>query len=233
MRATSWVSGVMVVVAASVTGCSGADAGGGEAIDDGSAAQTGALTFASGVYEQGSLELVVADGYVNGRMNESVGDPNRGGATCSFTFEGKIEGAKADLLFQDGFESTVGSIRVVAGKTGDALSARKVELKMLSSINACMRIFGDRLEQGFVLGDAKPLPAGVLGFRTVEAEKAFFHDNPEAAPRASYVVQGDQVIVTGVQMADMVPVKYVGATGKTTAGWLAAEDLAVSMANEP
>jgi hypothetical protein len=61
--------------------------------------------------------------------------------------------------------------------------------------------------------------------RVVKSAKAYFHKAPDASKKQrAYVVEGNAVGVRATR-GGFVQAEYVGASGKTTTGWLRADDL--------
>ena len=125
------------------------------------------------------LDVVVTDGTISGRFKDSVGDPLHGGASCEFTFSGKLGTGKSMISVVDGYSHVAGTLSVKAnakpGKPG-------VVLRLNADPSACSRAAPVLLETSGVSFElTRKMDAGVAGYRSVSAEKAFFYDAPGKA----------------------------------------------------
>ena len=222
--------GAVAMVAAvgavgALTGCSGSA----DAIDQSEGAASAASTFASGHYEM--LDLVVAGGKISGHFRDSVGDPEHGGASCEFTFEGDVpaKGTKsAPIVAVDGFGSVTGTVSLHPGAHGK----RGLVLKLDADPNACSRAAPMLMDAAGTQFDlTSKMENDSLGYRSVSADKAFFYDGPTKHARSAYVLRGDTVVVTGAEANGFLPVKFVGT--KTTTGLVKTSDLASAAAPKP
>lgn len=225
MRLSSSLVGLLGVALSLVVGCASTPSEDGA--DTSTGAATGAATkISSGVYD-GELQLVVTGTHIEGSYFSQVGDPEHGGAQCYFTVAGFIENVggveHAHVTAVDGWSATAGEI--VAGANG------VVSFKTVNSLSACMRT-SPELQNGFDLSKSENLKAGVVGYRSVQADKTFFYDRAGGNPRAAYVMKSDTVEVTGPEQNGFLPVQYVGNTA-TTKGFLKTADLAALHAPVP
>lgn len=185
----------------------------------------GTTALVSGHY--GELDLAVVDGKVSGSFSAKLGDPAKGGHVCTFTLGGGTDRGKIKVTAADGWDVVEGSLEAatVEGKRGLRLHLDRLEDAMI----ACSITTPDLFKDGAVVAldsnlDAGILDAGILGYRTVSAKKAWFYDAPGGKARAAYVVRGDTVVVTGAEQAGFLPVKYIGK--KTTSGFVKTSTLA-------
>jgi hypothetical protein len=201
-----------------LTACGGS----GEATDQGTGAATAeeTLKILAGAYENG-LQVAVHNGTVSGAFASSVGDVSHGGATCTFTFSGRIATTNgqehANITAVDGFDSATGTI--IASTEG----AVKITLDHLP--NACARVSPVLADKnGLELGRHGDLPKEILGFRTVKADKAFFHAAATPAHQASFVLRGDTVATVADEASGFVQAEFIGPK-VTTKGFIQSSDL--------
>jgi hypothetical protein len=218
-----------------LVGCAApVDEGGGQS----AAAQSGPSTDASEgrrivTADYGEAQVVVHDGFVRGTFFSSMGDPGQGGATCRFTFAGRIDelddGSEGSVVTAtDGSATTIGRLRVTDAK-GAGEAAPRLALELDEPPNACVRVNGTRPMD---LWDAKPLNLpGVIGWAPVSADKSYFHDGPGTGKRAAFVVKGNVVtlklLANGAVVDNgFVLAEYVNSAGKKTTGFLSYAELA-------
>jgi hypothetical protein len=212
MRSSSLL-GLVAVGLSVVVGCSSEPAED-AAATEGAASVGGKIQ--TGTYE-GELDLVVKGTAIEGSYFSQIGDPEHGGATCSFTIAGIIEvigGVEhAHITATDAMSVTGGEL--IAKANGS------LNFKLNTLPNACMRV-SPMLTEGFDLGSRAAISTGAdtQGFRSVKAEKAFFYDRAGGAPRAAYVVEYDRVVITGPEQSGFIPAKF-----NNTKGFLKTADL--------
>src|SRR5205085_12228376 len=139
-----------------------------------------------------SLSLAVNGGYVTGVVRESIGDPAQGGATCEFTIAGKLgpDQKSTKISVTDAYDTVEGRLMI--------RDANNVAPSMPSLPSACGRMFQESefaKPEGYAFKWSGLADPERLGYRTVKADKAFFHDAPNGPARRAYVVKGDSVIV--------------------------------------
>jgi hypothetical protein len=224
MRLSSSLVGLLGVSLSLVVGC--ASAASDDSTDESTGAATGAATkIGSGVYD-GELQLVAKGTHLEGSYFSQVGDPEHGGAQCYFTISGYIENVggveHAHVTAVDGWSATAGEI---------IATANGVRFSTVNMLSACMRT-SPELQNGFELTKSESISGAIQGFRSVQADKAFFYDRAGGNPRAAYVMKSDTVQVTGPEQSGFLPVQYVGNTA-TTKGFLKTADLAAMHAPVP
>jgi len=148
--------------------------------------------LANGHYD--NLTVAVNGGLVTGYLRDSIGDPAHGGATCEFSFAGKVSADQrsTNVTVTDGYETLQGKLMI--------RDRDNIALSLPSLPNACSRMLQEdefKKPEGYAFKWAGLANPKNQAYRTVAVDKAFFHDSPSAPARRAYVVKGDTVIVTG------------------------------------
>jgi hypothetical protein len=146
----------------------------------------------SGHYD--NLAIAVSNGYVTGSLRDSIGDPSQGGATCEFTIAGKLgaDQRQTKVIVTDAYDTYEGTLMI--------RDADSIALSVPTLPNACSRMLQEdefKKAEGYAFKWGGLADPERQGYRTVKADKAFFHDAPGSAARRAYVIKGDTVIVTG------------------------------------
>jgi hypothetical protein len=166
------------------------------------------LPLATGLY--GSLAVVVHNGMLTGAVGEGA---------CSFTVTGPIPNVnpiQLDLITPDGKKPA--QLEFVNATT---LSFRTTNLP-----SSCIGVFDPtELASGTTLVLRANLSTDLMAFRTVQADKAFFHDLPNSPARASFVIRGQTVRQIGVATDGFALVTFTNPQGVKTQGFLAETDL--------
>jgi hypothetical protein len=159
----------------------------------------------------GSLAIAVHDGVVTGSVRE-------GG--CEFTIAGQIPTQNpipVKLLFPS--LSVPGTLSIVDDLTVNFnTSAATVPLNCLDLVETPGKLNGD-------LGLRANISAAVSAFRTVKADKAFFHTTPGSPARPAFVIKGQTVQELGDNDGGFVNVRFTSDTSASTSGFLQASDL--------
>jgi hypothetical protein len=146
----------------------------------------------AGQYEQ--LAIALHGSSVTGWVRDSVGDPAHGGATCEFIVMGTLgsDETSTDVKVTDGYDTIDGKLLLKGDKS--------VALQMAQLPNACGRMFQQdefAKEGGYAFKLGSLLAPEVQGFRTVKADKAYFHEAPDGPAGKAYIVKGDTVQIIG------------------------------------
>ncbi len=233
MSSRAWLGSVVVLGLLGVVGCASPteEAGGSAAAQSAPADASAGLRFASADY--GDYKIVVHEGEVRGSVYSTIGDPEHGGAICSFAFSGHIDemdnGAEGAIVTAaDGFSGPIqGRLRVE--KKGEGAAPPELVLELDESPSACMRMMDTKDIRFF--GGTKVERAGVAGWAPVIPEKAYFYDAPAGTKRAAYVVAADMITVKTLPNGTVVDrgfvlAEYTNGAGRKTTGYLRYEDLA-------
>ncbi|HEY8074235.1 MAG TPA: hypothetical protein VIF62_09000 [Labilithrix sp.] len=174
----------------------------------------------SGEYD--NLSLSVAGGVVTGMLRDMIGDPAHGGATCELSISGKLgkDERSTDITVTDAYDSYPGKLLV--------RDEKNVAISVAHLPNACSRMYQEdefAKPEGYAFKFGGLLDPSVQAFRTVKADKSFFHDTAGGPARKGYVVKGDTVFVTGGS-AQWVQVRFVDYLSDVeTTGFVAGSDL--------
>jgi hypothetical protein len=177
--------------------------------------------LAPGEYD--TLEIAVDGDVVTGMLHDSVGDPTRGGATCEFTLAGRLgaDQKSTDVTVSNGFETIKGKLLVP-----DSLH---VALQLPSLPVACTRVV---LESDFSKAGGNAfkwsglLDPTITGYRTVNADKAYFHDEAGGPARKAYILKGQTIQVLEKSTAEWINARFTkSSTEAETLGFVAGEDL--------
>lgn len=175
---------------------------------DGAAAALPPLAVAPGLF--GSLALATHDGVVTGSVREDK---------CEFTVAGTIPAQNPIEL---------------ALLTPDA--TRRARLQVIDDQNvlfstsdlpaACVGVFDPvQLVGGLPLKLRANISTSVLGFRTIAAKRAYFHDAAGGPARPDFVIRGQTVQQLGESTNGYAQVRYTSERGAPTVGYLAQADM--------
>lgn len=169
------------------------------------------------------LTIAVSGGYVTGFLRDSIGDPAHGGATCEFTIAGKLgaDQRSTNVIVTDAYDSYEGKLMI--------RDANNIALSVPTLPNACSRMLQEdefKKAEGYAFKWSGLADPANQGYRSVKADKAYFHDAANGPARKAYVVKGDTVIVTGGD-ANWVKVRFNPFFEETqdTLGFIAGGDL--------
>jgi hypothetical protein len=156
----------------------------------------------AGHYE--NLAIAVSGGYVTGFLRDSIGDPAHGGATCEFTIAGKLgaDQRTTNITITDAYDTYQGKLMI--------RDANNIALSMPTLPNACSRMLQEdefKKAEGYAFKWSGLADPERQGYRTVKADKAYFHDAANGPARRAYVLKGDTLIVTGGD-ANWVKVRF-------------------------
>ncbi len=237
-RLSSLVLGIACLSLAA--GCSAGpmdEAEGGGAAAQSTREEEAAPVVRSGTYGQdGDLQLAVtetksADGdamlLFSGSFYSQIGDPSRGGATCTFTFAAPIlkerYASRMPIKLVDAWDSR-DAVLVINGND-------RIGIHMTGELpNACSRVLGDVMADadGYQLTRTGAQEVtNAVAYDTVKSERAYFYDVSGGTKRSAYVVMGDAVALSDwAPSASWVTATFVGAGGRKTTGAMMASDLA-------
>ena len=175
---------------------------------------TGALgaDLKSGAYGELRLGVDPVSHEISGAYFSATGDDGKGNPqfTCAFTL--RATAANGPVTVQSGPDRLTGTLAV----DGDA-----VTLTLPENPPGCGNVQPFIEPVRLTLTAAQPWTA----VRSIAADRAWFADAPDTAPRKVYVVKGDVVVVFEAK-GKSVRAAYTGATGRTTTGWIPVADLA-------
>lgn len=148
---------------------------------------------------------------VTGAYHSATGDDGHGHPqfTCAFTLRGA---AGTDTITALSGSDTISGKLIVEG---DAIT-----LSLAENPGGCGNVQPFVEPVRLTLDAAQPWTA----VRTIGADRAWFADAPDSAPRKVYVVKGDVVVVFEAK-GKSVRAAYTGATGRVTSGWIPVADL--------
>ncbi len=220
---SAWLMGVFFTA----VGCGAPSAEEPDA-EGGSQAVSGSATLA-GVYGEGdqeTLEVVVAagrvDAVVQGRLRAYASSNGVVDQTtaCQLSFSGVLGAGQnaVQLDVADVRGESQGELRLDGGK---------VTLVLHDPSPACENAYfraGD-LREGITLARRGALPSSVIGYRTVQSDRAYFYDASSGGTRRNaYIVKGDTVEVGSRGEERMNATFSPLGGGRRTTGFLGEED---------
>jgi hypothetical protein len=174
---------------------------------------TSGLVVTPGLY--GSLALAVHESTLTGSVREG---------TCEFTIAGRLSGANPmDVLVRNAQTS-------VDGATLEIVDATTVVFRSPNVFPGCSSVL-PQAASGESLTFRAEIQSVVLGFRSVMATRAFFHDSPGSPAGPSFVINGQTVQQLSENEGGFVKVRFTGPTGPTTTGFLQEFDLLPLLVN--